>query len=152
MAPRPEILLVVAREDEHASLRHILTGGDWQVLDAHSIRHAKALLLAGQVPVAILSAGDWKWWSQETGLLPAAPKLIVSSHQAHESLWTEDLGLGCYDVLYWPYAAREVLRVVLLASECWKRESGQHLARPKPPGSASRLTGVPDPIRAGGIR
>ncbi len=152
MAPRPELLLVCAREDEYASLRHILSGADWKVVNAHSNKHGNALLLAGQVPVAILSAGDWKSWAVEILRLTGAPKLIVSSHQAHESLWTEALDLGCYDVLSWPYAAHEVLRVVSLASECWKRDSGQRPVHPKPPASAPRLTGVPDPIRAGGVR
>jgi DNA-binding response OmpR family regulator len=118
------LLSVSVFEDDHAGLRRILSGANWQVVGASTTKDAKALLLANQMPLVICAASvcdsEWKSWVVETCQLPEAPKLIISSRLACESLWTEALDLGCYDVLSWPYVASEVLRVVSLAWHRWK--------------------------------
>jgi hypothetical protein len=118
------LLSVSAIEDDQAALRGILCGPDWQVVGASTAEDAKALLLAHRVPIVICAAplcdSGWKSWVAETCQLPEAPKLIVASRPACASPWAEALDLGCYDVLFWPYAASEVLRVAGLAWDRWK--------------------------------
>jgi len=63
--------------------------------------------------------------------MPIPPQLIVADRLAHEGLWAEVLNLGCYDLLMTPFEAAEVLRVVPLAWDFWKRELGRAAARPK---------------------
>jgi len=62
--------------------------------------------------------------------MPIPPQLIVADRLAHEGLWAEVLNLG-YDLLMTPFEAAEVLRVVTLAWDFWKRELGRAAARPK---------------------
>lgn len=114
-------------EDDHAGLRRILGDAKWQVVGASTVQEAQALLLAHRVPLVICAAplceGPWNSWVAETCRLPGAPKLIVSSRLFCESVWTDALSLGCYDVLSWPYVASEVLRVVSLAWHRWRWDS-----------------------------
>jgi len=121
------LLSASAIEDDHAALRGILCGPNWQVLGASTTEDAKAALLSHQVPLVICAAplcdSGWKSWVAETCQLPEAPKLIVASGPACASFWAEALDLGCYDVLFWPYVASEVLRVAGLAWQRWKWDS-----------------------------
>jgi hypothetical protein len=143
-------------EDDHAALSRILGGVNWQVAPAFTPKDARAELLAHKTPIVICSAplrdSHWKSWVAETCRLPDGPKLIVSSRPAYEGMWAEALDLGCYDVLSWPYADSEVLRVVSLAWRSWKLDYGRPVTRPKPPRSASRVSGSSDANRAGGVR
>ena len=158
MFPEEPIRLLSASviEDDHAAVQRILCGSNWQVVGAPTAEDAKALLLAHNVHLVICSASlhdrEWRSWLAETSQLPEAPKVIISSRLACGSLWAEALDLGCYDVLSWPYVASEVLRVVSLAWNRWNSDCGRPVARPKPPRSASRLSGGFHQNRASGLR
>ena len=61
---------------------------------------------------AVLPDGDWKLVLGYTSPLKNAPRLIVISSHANESLWAEVLNLGGYDLLSKPLVEDEVVRVV----------------------------------------
>lgn len=62
-----------------------------------------------------LPDGDWKLALGQTSPLKNAPRLIVVSSHANESLWVEVLNWGGYDLLSRPLVEDEVVRVVGLA-------------------------------------
>jgi hypothetical protein len=68
--------------------------------------------------------------------MPVPPQLIVADRLADELLWAEVLNLGCYDLLTTPFAAEEVLRVVPMAWDFWKRQVERTTVKPKPPKAA----------------
>lgn len=134
------LLSASAIEDGHAALRRILRRAHWEVVSASSGQDAQSLLLTWACPVVICHVdfrdGAWKLWLRRTRQLPDAPQIIVSSQRGGGILWLEASGLGCYDILAWPYVDEEVLRVVSLAWSQWKRESQSRLAHSKPPASS----------------
>ena len=143
-------------EGDHAALRRILGGADWEVVECATCQEARSLLRAHKIPVVIggasLGERDWKSVLAETCRQPDAPKLILSAHPSNQSLWTEALRVGCYDILAWPYTTEEVLRVAVLACDRWKRDCEGHVAEAKPPTSAFSLTDTRYRTRIGSVR
>lgn len=80
---------------------------------------------------AVLPDAGWKEVLEQLSLLKYAPRLIVISSQASESLWAEVLNLGGYDLLAMPLVEDEVVRVVGLAWQNFKNERDR---RRKPAG------------------
>ena len=131
------VLAALASPEECASLRRILCGGDWALRFAPAFRDVEAELRAASFDVVICAGyfGDghcWKDVLDEIQRMPIPPQLIVADRLAHDGLWAEVLNLGCYDLLMTPFNAAEVLRVMPLAWDFWKRELGRVAARPKP--------------------
>jgi DNA-binding NtrC family response regulator len=114
-----KVLLVSPLEEDHCSLRGILSRSKWKLYSARSCREALALMREHAIPVAIcernLPDGDWKTLLDALVDLPHQPRLIVSSHHACDYLWAEVLNLGGYDVLSTPFDHAEVCRVTFLA-------------------------------------
>jgi DNA-binding NtrC family response regulator len=152
--PGAAILLASPSEDDHISLRRILDGSNWQLVDAFSCEEARALLLEREVPVVIcesrLPDGNWKSFQEETLSFSRPPRLIVSSRLADDYLWGEALNLGCYDVLPTPFESEEVLRVAFLAWHSWKREAERNAATGKSPKAAGRAGWHPMQSKAAG--
>lgn len=132
------VLAALASHDECASLRRILSGTDWVLRFAPTFADAEAELRASSFGVVICAGhfGDgpcWKDVLHEIERMPIPPQLIVADRLADDALWSEVLNLGCYDLLMTPFKAEEVLRVVPMAWDFWKRELERAVARPKPP-------------------
>ena len=113
------VLLASPVEEDHSSLREMLTRSRWRLLDAHTCQEALALIKRHDVPVVIcaktLPDGDWRTLLEATADMPERPQFIVSSCCADHELWADVLSLGGYDVLRTPFDAAEVSRVVFLA-------------------------------------
>ena len=78
---------------------------------------------------ALLPDADWREVLWQTASLAKAPRMIVVSSQADESLWAEVLNLGGYDVLPMPLVDDEVIRVVRLAWQNWNSERDHETRR-----------------------
>lgn len=119
------VLSVSPFNEDHALLQHMFRRFGWRVHAAGSLRTAMAFLRERPTAVVIcekdLSDGNWRDVLDELKPLKDAPLLIVTSRLVDESLWAEVLNLGGYDVLMKPLDPAEVLRVVGLASEQWRR-------------------------------
>lgn len=63
-----------------------------------------------------LPDGSWQAVFRETCKLDPAPLLLVASWHADESLWTEVLTAGGYDVLPRPFERADVTRILAMAS------------------------------------
>ncbi|MGC8791861.1 MAG: response regulator [Bryobacteraceae bacterium] len=146
-AERREAILVVSpAPEDHALLAPLLDRCGRKMYTARSYREAVAVLCRDRFSVVLcerdLPDGKWKDLLSQIAPLADPPCLIVISHAADEYLWAEVLNLGGYDVLAKPFDPQEVLRVVTLACDHWRREcqrSSGFDASPKPQGHAEAI-------------
>ena len=117
-------LLVSPLHSDHASFKHIFSRSNWNLQSAFNCQEALALLRCEPISVVIcnpeLPDGSWRLLLENTGTIPAPPRVIVASSEANEHLWADVLQLGGYDLLAKPWEAREVLRVIALAWRSWE--------------------------------
>jgi DNA-binding NtrC family response regulator len=135
--PARSVLVVLASREESASLRRILSGSGWDLRVAPAFPDAEAALRTSSFAVVICAARfedghRWQDVLNEVQQMPVPPQLIVADRLADEALWAEVLNCGCYDLLMTPFEAEEVLRVVPMACDFWKRELGRAAAHPVP--------------------
>jgi len=144
------ILSVSAHEDDHASLRSILSGARWRVVETCAPQDAKRVFLARPMPLIVWTTGasvrDWRPLVAEILRLPDPPSIIMASYPFRENLWPEAIELGCYDVLPLPYSSREVPRVIQMAGEFRDRKCELQAAVPLP---ARRERAAPQALSAG---
>jgi DNA-binding NtrC family response regulator len=132
------VLAALVCGEECASIQRILSGAEWALRVAPSFSDAEAALRSASFGVVICGCrlADGSGWQDvlaRVQRMPVPPQLIVAHRLADEVLWAEVLNLGCYDLLTTPFAAEEVLRVVPMAWDFWKRELERTGVRPKPP-------------------
>jgi DNA-binding NtrC family response regulator len=132
------ILVALACREGGERLRQMLSGTEWTLCFAPNFSDVEAALRASSFG-AVICEGHftdghcWKDVLIEIQRRPIPPQLIVADRLADEALWAEVLDLGCYDLLITPFAAGEVLRVVPMAWDFWKRELERATASPKRP-------------------
>lgn len=125
IGPDPvQILSVSPVEDDHVTLKRVLSGTGCVVRKALSLRSGLAQLDIELAPVVIcerdLMPGSWRDLLIALRGFREPPFLIVTSRQADEVLWSQALNLGAYDVLAKPFDAAEIVRVVSLAWLHWR--------------------------------
>jgi DNA-binding response OmpR family regulator len=129
-----KVLLVSDMIEDHLSLRNLIGHSNWGLHHAFGREDALAFLKGCSIPVVIcdceLPDGTWQDFWKEVSMLPAPPRLIVSSRVANNSLWGEVLNLGAYDLLTKPFEPSEVFRVGFLAWHSWRNE---HVRESRPP-------------------
>lgn len=110
------VLVLSPHAADHVRLREMFRKHRVRLLEALTLQEGIRGLLRHRPEVviceAILPDGDWKLVLGQTSPLKNAPKLIVISSHATESLWVEILNLGGYDLLAKPLVEDEVVRVV----------------------------------------
>jgi DNA-binding NtrC family response regulator len=120
------VLAICPRPEDRVRLHEILQRQGPTICDASTWQEGSAELRRNRPQVVICEAtlpdADWKTVLGETASRSEAPRLIVISSQADESLWAEVLNLGGYDLLPKPLVEDEVVRVVDLAWQNWKNE------------------------------
>jgi two-component system response regulator (stage 0 sporulation protein F) len=91
----------------------------WNLFEARDRRRAMECLDRNRVHVVIAESDlpNWHWKRVLKDLrnLAKPPQLVVTSRQADESLWSEVLNVGGYDVMALPLNSHEVERVVASA-------------------------------------
>ena len=134
------VLVAMECPEERAALRRILSGAEWALRVAPSFATAEEALRSASFGVVICGCrlADCRWQDVLIRIqrMPVPPQLIVADRLADELLWAEVLNLGCYDLLTTPFAAEEVLRVVPMAGDFWKRQVERTTVKPKPPKAA----------------
>lgn len=129
------VLSVFPNQEDHASLRNLLSYSDWPLCpgfrwalkSSTSLDEAMPILLSERIAVVLcecdLRQGTWRDMVSALMLLPDPPYLIVTSRQADERLWAEALNLGAHDVLATPFDRAEAIRTLSVA---WLRWSDRH--------------------------
>lgn len=122
------VLLISPHEEDHVSLRKILRRPTWTLHQTYTFDEGCRVL--GHAPVkAVITekrlseSHGWKQLLSQVREMKPAPRLIVIDRLADESLWTEVLNLGGYDLLLKPFDAKEVLHSVIGACRGSKPES-----------------------------
>jgi DNA-binding response OmpR family regulator len=112
-------LFVGEFEADRHSIRKLFDELGWGLFEAPSRIEAIECLDCNLVHVVILEAGlvgwDWKTVLPELRERAASPQLIVVSLHADETLWSEVLNAGGYDVMAQPLDVHEAKRVIASA-------------------------------------
>jgi len=118
------VLSVSPSPETHARLRGIFGHTNWTLQEARGLHDALEFLQAHRTPVLIcerkLPDGSWQDMAREILHMPNPPNLIVTAPDADDSLWSDVLDRGGYDVLARPFDSTEVTRIVSLAWRTWK--------------------------------
>jgi DNA-binding NtrC family response regulator len=122
------VLAVTENADTARRLNDLFVGTRWKLAIARSCEEAHQRLTSGNPCVVLceakLSDGCWRTILDETKSLENPPKIIVTSNQADEKLWTEVLTEGAYDLLPKPLDKTELFRIVSLACRDWWHRQG----------------------------
>jgi DNA-binding response OmpR family regulator len=105
------------------SLRTISRGCGWRLTEVTTLRAALTCLSTEDVPVVICERAfgdeDWRGLLTQVQSLPRPPRLIVASRLADETLWSEVLSLGAYDLIATPFRESEVTHTLTCARRAW---------------------------------
>ena len=137
-SPMPDesrVLTICPQPEDRVRLHEILRRYRFRLDEAVTWRDGAERLALTRPHVVICDAtlpdADWKEFLGEAASLSNAPRVIVISRLADESLWSEVLNLGGYDVLPTPLVEHEVTRVVWLAWQNWNNERERQGRQPK---------------------
>jgi len=125
-SPLVSALAVGAGDRDQVNLEKIFTEWGWKLHRARNRSEARALLDRTPVGVVIsereLPEGGWREILDDLMQRSEPPTLVVTSRLADESLWSEVLNMGGYDVLAQPLDTEEVTRVVSAAARHFDSE------------------------------
>jgi DNA-binding response OmpR family regulator len=114
--PSPCILSVSELQRDHTALLRIVDDTHWWVETANTCREAlQKVPHIGALAIfvdSVLPDGNWKDVLALAITLEEPPLLVVTSRLADDTLWSEVLNLGGYDVLIKPLVKEEVRRVL----------------------------------------
>jgi DNA-binding NtrC family response regulator len=114
--PQARILSVSESEADHAALRRIVESTRWRFTSANTCREARRRLRYSRALAVFcertLPDGTWKDVLDHLSDLDQPPFLVVISRLADDSLWSEVLNRGGYDVLAKPVVEDQVRRVL----------------------------------------
>jgi DNA-binding NtrC family response regulator len=118
------VLSVSPMEEDHASLQNIFNHSNWILHKSLGLASATDFLRTHEIPVVLcecdLKPGTWRDLMEQISRLSDAPSLIVTSRLADNSLWSEVLNLGAYDLMAKPFERDAVFRCLSLAWWHWK--------------------------------
>jgi PleD family two-component response regulator len=116
----PLSALLAGKYDSDRLLVHdIFRTRGWRLFEAQDRR--RALDCLGKHPVQVVIAQsdiprwNWKRILADLRRIAPAPQLVVTSRTADDSLWSEVLNVGGFDVLAQPLEREEVERVIASA-------------------------------------
>ena len=136
--PRPRAMVLHPADDDLADLLGVVSSCGCRVEWWASLADAVAILHNITIPLVICESqqvdGAWRNLLRHVKLLACPPPVIVTSRHADDTLWTEVLSRGGYDVLVKPFDMDEVFRIVSLALQWWHDQ----LTMPPEPGSSRR--------------
>jgi DNA-binding NtrC family response regulator len=123
------VLTVGVDDQDRQELRRIFQSSNWVMYETKSCQEAVQFLKANPLGVVLcessLTEGCWKNLLNAIESMRRRPLLVVTSSKADDSLWSEVLNLGGYDVLAQPYDKSEVVRILSLAWLHWKTTGEQ---------------------------
>lgn len=134
------VLLATDRDDTANRLQDLFDRTRWNLDVVKTCREAIVGLRSRSYGVVIseteLPDGTWRELLRLSSKLDRAPNLVVTSGSADECLWAEVLSKGGYDVLPRPFDRSEVVRIVSLAWQDWRR------SRPAPQARAAAASSM----------
>jgi DNA-binding response OmpR family regulator len=107
-------LLLDISGSDGALMRDVFARSGWKLFEANGLTSALKCLRAAPVQV-VIACQNWKPLLEKLRSFRRPPVLVVASRTADESLWSEVLNIGGFDVLAQPFDRNEVERVVASA-------------------------------------
>ena len=122
------ILIASPYDEDHRSFRAIFRRSNWTLLTASTIAESLRLLHDADVSVVLcereLPDGTWKDLLESIATATTfSPRVIVTSADADNYLWSEVLKRGGFDVLLKPVEPQELFRVASLANRSWREQA-----------------------------
>lgn len=109
-------LLVGDYKGDRLLVQEVFRRLGWNLFEAQDRRRAMECLDCNPVQVVIAESDlphwNWKRVLKDLRNFAKPPQLVVTSRQADESLWSEVLNIGGYDLLAQPLDSHEVERVI----------------------------------------
>ncbi|MCC6861434.1 MAG: hypothetical protein IT158_22895 [Bryobacterales bacterium] len=122
------LALCSSSHDLHV-LSEVSRQAGWTLHSTGSYREAVNLLCFQRMPVILCDAsfrdGSWMDIVSQVAPLMNPPRLIVTCAQGNDTLWSQVLNMGGFDVLLKPLNPDEVNRVISHAMADWQRERNQ---------------------------
>ena len=123
------VLVVSALEEDHDALRRVLRGPQWTMSSARGLLEAWITLHQEKIDVVLteceFEAGmTWRDLVEEIGEMQSPPPVIVASRLADNTLWSEVLNRGGYDLLRKPFDVIETLHALTMASPAPDSQDG----------------------------
>jgi DNA-binding response OmpR family regulator len=119
-------LLVGEYKGDRLLIHDVFRSLGWKLFEARDRGKALECLDRNRVHVVIAESDlpNWNWKRVLSDLRGCArpPQLVVTSRQADESLWSEVLNVGGYDVMAQPLERNEVERVIASAHRHFDRQ------------------------------
>ncbi len=116
---RLSALLVGEYKGDRLLVHEVFRRLGWRLFEARNRRRAMECLERNPVHVVITESDlpnwNWKRVLKDLRTREKPPQLVVTSRQADETLWSEVLNIGGYDVMAQPLQRNEVERVVASA-------------------------------------
>ena len=122
------ILIVSPYDEDHRSFRAIFRRSNWTLHTASTIAESLQALQDADVSVVLcerdLPDGSWKDLLESiAATVTFPPRVIVTSADADNYLWSEVLNCGGFDVLLKPVEPQELFRVASLANRSWREQA-----------------------------
>jgi len=122
-------LLTGASPQNRLVIWDVFRRAGWRLYEARSRKQALACLARFPLQVVIASCDTpgWPWkraW-QDLARQPRPPQLVVTSRTADDTLWSEVLNWGGFDVLSEPLQREEVARVIAAAGRHFNEQPGR---------------------------
>ena len=109
-------LLVGDYQGDRLLVQEVFRRLGWNLFEARDRRRAMECLDRNPVQVVIAESDlphwNWKRVLNDLRNRNKPPQLVVTSRQADETLWSEVLNVGGYDVMAQPLDSHEVERVI----------------------------------------
>jgi len=117
--PGVSVLMVGEYDTDRELIRNVSSKLGWRLYEARDRCRALECLTRNPVQVVLTESEipQWNWKDMLYFLcsLTRPPQLIVTSQTADDTLWSEVLNMGGYDVLARPFRQDEVERVIAAA-------------------------------------
>lgn len=110
----PTLLVISSDQEDHDSLRRILSRYEWKTTHCKTSREGVPLLDVASVVLCDdeLADGDWRGILSHLQTLLDPPVLIVTSRLADARLWGEVLNFGGGDLISKPFETQEVIHSI----------------------------------------
>jgi len=131
---RAAMVAAFERDEDQGELEKIIGPCEWKVIRSGTCAAAIDAVERSEPQIVVSGRtfpdGEWKDIWDRLRARPNPPMFILASRLANESLWSEVLNLGGYDLLLKPLHPEEVVRTIHGALMAWRNaqaRDGGHL-------------------------
>lgn len=121
---RAAMVAAFQRDEDRSALQQIIGPCEWKVIWSATCAAAIEAVQRSEPQIVVSGRtfpdGEWKDIWARLRSRPNPPMFILASRLADESLWSEVLNLGGYDLLLKPLHPEEVVRTVHGALMTWR--------------------------------